>query len=143
MDKKIKIATIIVLAILVGGGSFYGGMKFEQSQSANKRADFAGGNFQGVRTNGNNTGSGMTSGSIISKDDKSITLQLPNNAGSKIIFYSDSTEISKFSKGLIDDLNTGDNIMVSGKSNTDGSITAQTIQMRPTDLGQNNQPPAQ
>jgi len=67
---------------------------------------------------------------VISKDEKSLTIKLPDGS-SKIVFFSDSTEISKTTEGTIDDIEIGKQIMVSGDQNSDGSITAKTIQLSP------------
>ena len=72
----------------------------------------------------------MVSGDIISKDAMSITVKL-RDGGSKIVFFSDTTEISRFASGSASDLLVGKSVMVNGKTNDDGSVTAQSIQLRP------------
>jgi hypothetical protein len=132
MNKTSLIVTAIIVLIVVGGGAFYGGIAYSKSQ--NTRPSFPG-NFQGAR--GNRTGANganFVSGSIISKDATSITLQLPNNNGSKIIFYSGTTQIAKTTSGTADDLTTGTTVMVTGTTNSDGSVTAQNIQIRPASV---------
>jgi hypothetical protein len=69
-------------------------------------------------------------GDIISGDDKSATLKL-RDGGSKIVFFSDNTAITKFTQGAKSDLVVGESVMVEGTNNPDGSITATTIQIRP------------
>jgi len=48
----------------------------------------------------------------------------------KIVFFSDSIEITKSIDGAPDDLETGKSITASGAANSEKSITAQTIQLR-------------
>jgi hypothetical protein len=135
MKKTTLIITIIIALLAVSGGSFYGGTIFGKSQ--NTRPSFNSANFQGARTG--RTGASMISGGIISSDSSSITLQLPDNGGSKIVFYSDATQISKMASGTADDLAKGISVSVAGTTNSDGSITAQSIQVRPA--GQNRSNP--
>jgi len=145
------IAIVIATAVVVGGGAFYGGMKYAQSKAPQGRlsqADFQNlqnfspeerqqrlqelganaGGFRGGQRGGN--AGGFTTGEIISKDDKSVTVKL-RDGGSKIVFLSDSTEITKSAAGTLSDLEVGKNISVNGTTNSDGSITAQLIQLRP------------
>lgn len=135
------IAIVIATAVVVGGGAFYGGMKYAQSTrqnfarrnlggqelGANAGAGFRGG--AGGSQRGGGAG-GFTAWEIIAKDDKSITVKL-QDGGSKIVFLSDSTEITKSAAGALSDLEIGKNISVNGTANSDGSVTAQTIQLFP------------
>jgi hypothetical protein len=135
MSKKI-ISIFIVALLIVGGGAFYGGMKYGQSRtpggfgnlSAAQREQFA--NNQGPRGTRVGAGGGFVSGQILSKDDKSVTIK-SQNGGSKIVFYSSATEIGKSVTGTATDLKVGDTVTTNGTTNSDGSITAQSIQIRP------------
>lgn len=124
---------IIILGI--GVSSFYGGMIFTK-KSQSQRNGGGGVRFQqGGSSNGNafreaGMGGGFVNGEILSKDDASITVKL-RNGGSKIIFTSSATKIGKSVEGLLSDVAIGEQVMVSGEDNTDGSITAQSIQIRP------------
>lgn len=135
MKKTIIIA--LIAAAVVGAGAFYGGLEYSQSKNPRGMAQGNFSNFnsgqQGVNRSGNGlrSGSGFVSGEIISKDDKSITVKL-TNGGSKIVFYSDTTEIGKFVSGAKNDLVVGETVMANGQANQDGSTTAQSIQIRPT-----------
>ena len=129
MNKKTSIIIAIITLLLVSGGAFYGGMIYGKSQNA--KPTFGAGNFQGMGANKTGiNGSNLISGNIISKDGNSITVQLLNNAGSKIIFYSYTTQISKNTSGTSDDLATGTAVSITGTTNSDGSVTAQSIQIR-------------
>jgi len=130
-----KILPIIIVIIVVAGGAFYGGMKYTQSKAPQR---FMSGNLEERQHRFQQAGivgmmgagdSRPETGEIISKDETSITIKL-RDGGSKIIFYSDSAEISKFASGTAIDLEIGKSVMVNGKTNQDGSITAQSIQLR-------------
>ena len=134
MNKKILIAAVVVA---VTGGAFFGGLKYQQGKSpANFGQAFRDGlqnggqQINGARGGLRVAGGGFVSGEIISKDATSITVKLADG-GSKIIFLSNTTEISKFTQGVGEDLQVGKSISVNGKANEDGSVTAQTIQLRP------------
>jgi hypothetical protein len=141
---KKNILMIIAIIIIVGGGAFYGGIKYAEAKNKTgnnqpngqnfgnltpeQRQQFA--NRAGGRTGNTAQQGGFTSGQIISQDAKSITIKL-RDGGSKIIFISDKTEISKFAAGTASDLAVDVNVSVNGSANSDGSITAQTVQIRP------------
>ena len=135
--KKI-IPLFIILLIIVGGGAFYGGMKYGQSKWG--LGNFSRQNFQNLseeerqqlfqRGVGMRTGAGFLNGEVIARDEQSLTLKLPDGS-TKIIFFSSSTQTSKTIEGTIDDIEIGKEIMVSGDQNSDGSYTAKTIQLSP------------
>ena len=130
----------IAIVIIVGGGAFYGGMKYGESgkvsAARNGFPDFGkvsledGQRFSGG-AGGRGAGANFTNGEIISLDDKSVTVKLPDS-GSRIIFFSDSTKITKSTEGTVEDLKVGETVLASGTANDDGSITAETIQLRPS-----------
>ncbi len=140
MKKNILVTVAIVL--VVGAGAFWGGMKYGQSKSPTPQSFqnmtqeqrqqlFASG--QGAARIGTRNGqeaSGFSGGEIIAKDDKSITIKMQDNS-SKIVFYSDSTKIQKSTDGTAGDLVIGQQVTTNGTANSDGSVTAQTIQIRP------------
>jgi hypothetical protein len=84
-------------------------------------------------------GMSFVTGDIISKDDKSVTVKT-QNGGSKVVFFTTGTEFGKFTTGNETDLELGKSISVTGKTNQDGSVAAQSIQIRPA--VQNSQSPA-
>lgn len=133
MNKK-YIVLSIVSALIIMGGSFYGGTLYEKSKTPFTRGNFEARMPQGGRPMGQfggnrNIGEGFTAGEIINKDATSITVKLPNG-GSKIIFLGDTIQVSKSTNGTINDLAIGTQITVTGKANSDGSVTAQSVQIR-------------
>jgi len=156
------IPIVIAVALVVGGGSFYGGMKYAESKSSSgdfsargarlpdgQGSAFGGQNLQNLspeerqqmlqehganaggfrNRTGGQQGGGSASGEIIAKDDKSVTIKL-RDGGSKIFFFADSTEIAKSVSGTPNDLEIGKSVVINGKANQDGSITAESIQLR-------------
>ncbi|MCX6797007.1 MAG: DUF5666 domain-containing protein [Candidatus Doudnabacteria bacterium] len=160
MNKK-TVSMIVVIAIIVGAGSFFGGYKYSQAKIKTKAgaqgqfgqngigARNGSGANQGNRRLGN--GNNFVNGKIISADANSITVQIMENSptgqasttnsnGSKIVLISNSSQITKSAPGTAADLTVGENVLVTGTANSDGSLTAQNIQIRPQ-LPENQQPP--
>ncbi|MBP9717987.1 hypothetical protein KBD59_01700 [Candidatus Gracilibacteria bacterium] len=141
---KKNVITWGVIIVVVGVIGFFGGMRYGQSRSTSdveqRFAQFganggagafrAGGMMGRGGTGGGMNGSGLVMGTVLSKDDKSITLQMRDN-GSRIVFFSDTTDITHSVKGTPTDVAVGSTIAVSGTTNSDGSLTAQTLQIRP------------
>ena len=142
-----KYIAVIVVVLAVGIGAFYGGMMYGKSQSCAQSTlrnslpggqNFGGQNFQRGTTGRNGgAGGGLISGQIIAKDNQSITVEFRNSSSTssasstKIVFLSGSTPIMKSVNGTADDLTPGTNVTITGTANSDGSITAQSIQIRP------------
>lgn len=112
---------MIATALVFGGGGYYAGTKHVTAQVPQRMGQ----RFQqsGMRNN-------FTGGEIIAKDDKSVTIKT-RDGGSKIIFFSGTTEVGKFVTGAVTDLEIGKTITVMGAANSDGSITATSLQLRP------------
>lgn len=136
----------IVIIIIVAASSFYAGMKYNQSKNPAAGQGFEnfanlspeerqarmqqfGANVSGgarvMRSDG-----GFTSGEIIAKDNENITLK-SQDGSSKIIFFSESTPVTKIVNGITQNLIVGQQVIVTGTTNQDGSISAQSIQLRP------------
>ena len=67
--------------------------------------------------------------------DDSVTVKLMDGT-SKIVLFSDKTEINKAQQAQTADLKVGEKVMVMGQENSDGSVTAQNIQLNPVFRGQ-------
>lgn len=147
--KQNQIVLTIILVLAVGGLAFFGGMKYQESKQSsfgrtgqfNATGMMRGTNGQtqqgqngngGQTQNGNRQGMGMrgVTGDIITSDDTSITVKLPDGS-SKIVLVGTTTTINKASSGSKADLTTGTKVAVFGQTNTDGSVTAQNIQINP------------
>ncbi len=143
--KNNIIVIVVGVAIVVGGGGFYAGMKYGQSKTASSlTARFQQGGFgQAGRTGGRQNGAGVTAGEILSKDATSITIKM-RDGGSKIVFLSEGTQVMKAATGSTSDLMIGAQVTAMGTANPDGSVTAQSVQIRPnmpkTDITSGTQP---
>jgi len=142
MNKKI-ISIAIGVAVIFGGGGFYFGTVYQNKKLEVQRSQ-RGGDFQqrgqGQRVGmmgGQNQGGGFADGEIISKDENSVTVKT-RDGGSKIVYFSETTQIGKSVEGSMDDLSIGQNLMITGKTNSDGSLMANNIQIRPLRGEENN-----
>ncbi len=134
MNKKV--ITGIVGIILIGG-SFFGGMKYDQAQMAAARASRTGG-FAGragagtffAAGGGARGGNTFAMGSILSKDANSITIQMADGSGSTIAFLTASTTVMQTTTGSVKSLAVGQTVTVIGTKNSDGSLSANSIQLR-------------
>lgn len=132
-----NIGIMILVAVIIAAGSFYGGTLYAGTQKtaggANQRngAGFAGGARPGGGAN--RSGAGFVTGSIIKSDATTITVKM-RDGSSKIIYLSDATTVGKTVAGTKSDLAIGDNVMVNGKANADGSVVADNVAIRPVDV---------
>ena len=138
--QKHHFAIVAFIILAAAGGAFYGGEAYAKSKTGGAPT-FAGRAGQGGQGGANQTGAGgtrrtmmqgagLTDGDVLKKDDTSITLKL-RDGGSKIIFFSDTTAVSKTVDAKINDVAVGEHISVVGTANSDGSVTAKNIQIRP------------
>ena len=134
MNNKF-IGGLVLCAIVFGGGGYYLGTKKMTGavavSSPDGRSAFTTNRQSGagIQRTGRN-GGGFSGGEIVSIDAESISVKSPDG-GSKIVFYGGSTSITKMASGTIAELSPGQNIIVMGKANPDGSITAESISLRP------------
>ena len=127
---KNNLITTAVVALIAGALGFYGGTLYQKSKG--------GSSFPRQFQNGLNRPTGLpgrtgfgggsrpVNGEIVSLDDKTLTVKTPDGS-SKIVIYSDSTNINKTSTGSKSDLEVGEQVMIIGTEGTDGTVTAQNI----------------
>ncbi len=144
MENK-KVIMSVVVCVVIAVLSFLGGMSYGKGKNntiSTRQGSYSqngfnqGGYLKGAqgmrsgRSGGMMNGGGFTSGEIISKDDKSMTIKL-RDGGSKIVLFGASAKVEKTVDGSIADVSVGKSVMVTGTTNSDGSISATSIQMRP------------
>ncbi len=128
-NKNLLIAIIGVVALLVGGGvGFFGGMEYQQSKTTSQRSQSGNAMFQGRMGMGRGANGMAVRGQIISADNNSITVKMQDGS-TKIVILGSSTQIGKSTTGQASDLVKDENVIVFGTTNSDGSVTAQNIQI--------------
>ena len=112
--------------------SFWGGVQYGKgsAESSLTGNGFQRGTFGTQGRRGGVSSANFIMGEITNKDDKSITVK-SRDGSSRFIFFSGTTQISKSTTGTTDDLLVGKEINANGTLNSDGSMTAQMIQIRP------------
>lgn len=134
MKKNIAIIVSIISLVL----GFGGGYLFKNYQAGKMRQNFNDQfpdrlrNTQGLQNGQGPQGGfgGMVMGEIVSQDEKSLTVKIQDGS-SKLVILGDSTTYSKTDKIEKAELSTGNQVRVFGTTNSDGSVTAQNIQLNP------------
>jgi hypothetical protein len=148
--KKWYIAVIAVVVVAVALGGFFGGRAMagggtptvdqavkvlqnatpQQLQEALANGNGLRGVFPGASgTNGTRfQGGNAVAGQIVASDSSSITVKT-SDGGSKIVLISRSTTVTKTTEGTAADLTTGQDVVVTGTTNSDGTVTANRIQV--------------
>lgn len=137
-----KIIGAVVAVVLVGGGSFYAGMVYAKSNGSGRGSGQFGQQFVqgggsgpgGGRGFRGGAGGGFIAGEVLSMDDKSLTIKGPDGS-TKIVFIGSSTQVMKTSAGALSDIAQGSEVSVMGTANQDGSLTAQSVSIRPLGSG--------
>ncbi len=141
MGKRIAVAVgFLALIIVAGGGGFFWGRSVGASQANQARqaawgrlnrqgdqAPFANGTppagvQDGVRT----PGAGGTMGTIESIEGNTVVVTTQD--GSVRVQTTDTTLVQKMMSAGVTDLVVGEQVMVTGSKNDDGSVTARSIQ---------------
>lgn len=125
-----------LLVILVAGVSFYGGTEYQKNKQSKLGLNM--GQFNQKlgqnqeQRNGDNARIGgnfrPVVGEVLTVEDKSITVKLADGS-SKIIFISEKTQINKIESVENTDIVVGAKVNIFGVENSDGSMTAENVQL--------------
>lgn len=146
-NKNTVMIVAAVLIIVAAAGGFFAGMQYQKSQSRNtfgqfaQNSGFGGGTGNFVRRNGG-TGQGYAPvrGQVISLGSGTLTVKMQDGS-SKIVVLGSSTVFVKSQTGTLSDLKQGDNVLVIGTSNSDGSVTASDVSINPQGFMRPSQAP--
>lgn len=132
--KQPSVLYAVVAVVVALGVGFFGGIKYQQMLGANRGNRQAGALGFGARggqaMGANRGGFRPVLGDVIASDEKSITVKLQDGS-SKIVIMNDKTQINKADTATKADVIVGTKVAVFGMDNTDGSVTAQTVQINP------------
>ena len=136
--KKLTVIWIIIAIATLVGGFFWGKSVGASGAAATRtggsgRFAFASSTFAGRGGYGAGTGaaSAFTTGQVLSITGNSLTLQLANG-NSENVFFSSSTQVIVPQPASISSVQQGATVLITGTTNSDGSVTASTIQLRST-----------
>jgi hypothetical protein len=76
---------------------------------------------------------GGTAGQVLSFSGGTMTIKMTDGS-TKLVLVGSSTAILKTAQGSAADLSAGTEVVVGGTPNSDGSVTAQSIQIRPAGM---------
>jgi len=141
--KTHSVVGVVVGGVIVAALAFYGGMQYQNAQRrqafGGMNGSFGTGQFSRSRNTMGTGTSGATNGamrgrpvvgSIISQDDSSMTIKLADGS-TKIVLTDSKTIFNKTENVDKKQVKVGDSVGVFGTTNTDGSVTAQNVQLNP------------
>ena len=137
--KNAKVVAPVILVLVGLGAGFFGGYQYRNYKLNQTRGSFTAGGasgaqrFTGTRGTGQNGmmgRGGAVTGSVLSIDANGVTVKLTDGS-SKIVLFSSSTTYSNTVTASQTDLKVGTNVAVFGAANSDGSVTATSVQINP------------
>lgn len=120
----VHIIWVVIVIVALVGGVWYGRSSVASQASKGASASTARSGYARTVAAG-----GFVSGQIISVATNSMTVSLANG-NSQVVFYSTSTQVTKPTIVPASTLVAGTRVMIGGTANSDGSLTAQSIQVQ-------------
>jgi flagellar basal body-associated protein FliL len=134
-NTNLIIIIAVILVIVAAGGGFFGGMMYQKNQApvlgAAGRGNFAARFGQGGQ---NAAAFRPVRGQVLSMSDTTLTVKM-SDGSTKIVVLSSSTAFMQSTKAALTNVKTGDTVNVVGTANSDGSVTAQDVQINPPAQG--------
>ncbi len=127
---------LLIIPLVIGAGfGFIGGMQYQRSKQPSFPVGLTermGRNFRGevaFRDEGVRAGfGGSVRGEVLRVDEEGFTVKLADES-SKIVFTSPQTQVFTAEEGQLEDMAVGQQVMVIGHTNNDGSVSATTVQL--------------
>jgi hypothetical protein len=137
---------VVIVAVVFAGAGFWGGMTYAASKTpavstsrfgTTGAAGFAGRGGAGFA----GAAGGATIGSVVQVGNGSFTVQLPSSTsttattGTKLVLVDNTTEVDELESVPVSNIQVGQTVTVAGTANSDGSITASSVMIRPATAG--------
>lgn len=129
MQKNIIIVGVVALIIGLAGG-YFGGQALTPKRAAGGARGGANGQFRQTASGQRNT-----FGQIQDISTDKLTLKA-RDGSSQIVLLTADTTYEKTTTATQGDFQTGASVVINGKSNPDGSVTATSVQTAPVNFGQ-------
>ena len=138
-NKNVMMLVAVMLIIAAAAGGFFGGMMYQKNQAPSfgmmgQNGSRQGGTFRTFGQNGQNSNFRPVRGQVVNMDNSSLTVKM-SDGSTKLVVLSQSTAFMQSSKASLSDIKTGDTVNVVGTQNSDGSVTAQDVQINPPQGG--------
>jgi len=123
-----KTLSVVAISLIIGFGVGYMVHTTPAPTALNAPGGFTRG--AGMRS-GNMASGGFLSGTVATLSSGSLTLNT-RDGSSHVVILTPATTVSKSVSGALTDVSVGATVMVQGATNSDGSVSASVIQLRPT-----------
>ena len=143
MNQATKVLIAALALVVVGGGAFYGGMKYGENRvlqdptalfqemrgQFGQRMQIQGQFPDGMPTPGAGDARRPVLGGSVGtvQEIEGNTLFINTEEGTVRVLTTDTTFIEKYASVDLADLDVGEQVIVSGSQNDDGSVTARSI----------------
>lgn len=143
--SSIKLSTAVFGAVLIAVAftavGYFVSRTFVASAAPGRAMMFQGGGNGGaggqqgnrMRVSGGAAGMGFINGTLVKKDESSFSVK-QRDGSMKLVLITSSTKASKMTDASLKDFNLDQQVMITGTANSDGSVTAQTVQIRSADM---------
>jgi hypothetical protein len=128
--------SIAITAVIAGGVGYYIGQKSGATVNTSGRGQMMTGG-QGMGRGGfarGGSNGNVVAGEVVNMSDASLTVKT-RDGSSRVVLLTGGTKVAKQVEGIKTDVKQGLNVMVIGTQNGDGSVTAETVQIRPAGFG--------
>ena len=130
MDMRLRVIGAAVLAVALFGGGFAAGKTIGTTPAASASGQAGrgqrafGSGAPGAANNG-----GLISGQVLAVGDGTLTVQLDQSQGSRIVLVSASTRVTRTTETdvALSSLKAGEQVTVVGTQSSDGTVSATTV----------------